>query len=357
MASCQSSECPNGNPPSRLECPTCNKLGIRGSFFCGQECFKSGCKHEPEPYVPDGTYNPFPSYKFTGSMRPAYPLSSKRKIPEHIQRPDYATDGVPRLEMRDDGKPTRILNTEEIEKMRTVCRMSREILDIAAASVRPGITTDEIDEIVHNATIERNAYPSPLNYRNFPKSVCTSVNDVVCHGIPDQRKLKEGDIINLDVSVYYQGYHADLNATYPVGKIDDESAKLLRVTRECLDKAIALCKPGTLFRDLGKVMRVRPHEPHARANGCSAVRTYTGHGINTHFHTEPLNVPHYAKNKAIGTMKPGMVFTVEPMINLGSNWDVVHWPDNWTATTVDGKRSAQFEETLLITETGVEILT
>ncbi|KAJ7097956.1 peptidase M24, structural domain-containing protein [Mycena belliarum] len=343
MASCQSSECPNGNPPSRLECPTCNKLGIRGSFFCGQECFKSGY----------GTYNPFPNYNFTGSMRPAYPLSPKRKVPEHIQLPDYVTDGIPTSEIRVSGQPPHILNAEEIEKMRTVCRMSREILDIAAAAVRPGITTDEIDEIVHNATIERNAYPSPLNYRNFPKSVCTSVNCVICHGIPDQRKLKEGDIINLDidVSVYYQGYHGDVNATYPVGKIDDESAKLIRTSRECLDKAIELCKPGALFRDIGKIM-----QPHARSNGCSSVRTYTGHGINTLFHCAP-NVPHYAKNKAVGTMKPGMVLTIEPMINLGSNWGDVHWPDNWTATTVDGKRSAQFEETLLITETGVEILT
>ncbi|KAJ6547531.1 peptidase M24, structural domain-containing protein [Mycena capillaripes] len=393
MASCQNSECPNGNPPSRLECPTCNKIGIRGSFFCGQECFKSGwarnsmksylcvvelgCRKltklfttlptlrpsarvytsaygatlSPEIYAADGTYNPFPNYNFTGPMRPAYPLSSKRKIPDHIQLPDYVSDGIPKSEMRAAGQPPRILNAEEIEKMRTVCRMSREILDIAAAAVRPGITTDEIDEIVHNATIERNAYPSPLNYRDFPKSVCTSINEVICHGIPDQRKLKEGDIINLDVSVYYQGFHGDVNGTYPVGQIDDESAKLIQTSRECLDKSIEICKPGALFRDVGKII-----EPIARSNGCSSVRTYTGHGINTLFHCAP-NVPHYAKNKAVGTMKPGMVFTIEPMINLGPNWGDVHWPDNWTATTTDGKRSAQFEETLLITDTGVEILT
>ncbi|KAJ7094259.1 peptidase M24, structural domain-containing protein [Mycena epipterygia] len=371
MASCQSSECPNGNPPSRLECPTCNKLGIRGSFFCGQECFKSGCEsslkthkviHNLAKLDPgantDGTYNPFPNYNFTGPMRPAYPLSAKRTIPDHIQLPDYVTDGIPKSEIRAGPLP-RILTPEEIEKMRTVCRMSREILDLAAAAVRPGITTDEIDEIVHNATIERNAYPSPLNYRNFPKSLCTSINEVICHGIPDQRKLKEGDIINLDVSVYYQGYHADLNGTYPVGEIDDESAKLIRTTRECLDKAIEMCKPGALIRDVGKTMQVDYSgfgEPIARANGCSPVRNYIGHGINDLFHGPP-DIPHYAKNKAVGMMKPGMVFTIEPMINLGPKWDVVHWPDNWTGTTVDGKRSAQFEETLLITETGVEVLT
>ncbi|KAJ7219344.1 peptidase M24, structural domain-containing protein [Mycena pura] len=351
MATCQSTECPNGNPLSRLECPTCNKLGIRGSFFCGQECFKSGCT-SLKCLALDGTYNPFPNYNFTGPIRPIYPLSLKRRIPDHIQLPDYAADGIPKSEMRAAGQPPRILNAEEIEKMKTVCRISREILDLAAAAVRPGITTDELDEIVHNATIERNAYPSPLNYRNFPKSVCTSVNEVICHGIPDQRKLKEGDIINLGALVPFYCFHGDINATYPVGKIDEESAKLIRTSRECLDQAIALCRPGALFRDLGKVI-----EPHARANGCSSVRTYTGHGINTLFHAPSPNVPHYAKNKAIGTMKPGMTFTIEPMINLGSNWGEVHWPDNWTAATQDGKRSAQFEETLLITETGVEILT
>ncbi|KAJ7920576.1 peptidase M24, structural domain-containing protein [Mycena leptocephala] len=358
MTTCQNSECPNGNPPSRLECPTCNKIGIRGSFFCGQDCFKAGCESHsvlgssPEAVCADGTYNPFPNYSFTGPMRPVYPLSPKRKIPDHIPLPDHAVDGIPKSVRRPEAHP-RILNAEEIEKMRTVCRMSREVLDLAAAAIRPGITTDEIDEIVHNATIERNAYPSDLNYRKFPKSVCTSINEVICHGIPDQRKLREGDIINLgDI-----GFHGDLNGTYPVGQIDEESAKLIRTTRECLDKAIGICKPGALFRDIGKIMQVDPTlEPIAHSNGCTPVRTYIGHGINSMFHDAP-DIPHYAKNKAVGTMKPGMVFTIEPMINLGSNWNVVHWPDNWTATTVDGKRSAQFEETLLITETGVEILT
>jgi len=235
--------------------------------------------------------------------------------------------------------------------MRIVCKLAREVLDIAASHVRPGITTDDIDAVVHKAAIERNSYPSPLNYRHFPKSVCTSVNEAICHGIPDQRKLQEGDIVNIDVTLYYDGFHGDLNETYAVGRIDEDSEKLIRTARKCLDEAIKLCKPGALFRDLGKTI-----EPIARANSCSVVRTYTGHGINDLFHCSP-NVPHYAKNKAIGTMKPGMTFTIEPMINLGSNWDEVHWPDNWTATTVDGKRSAQFEETLLITETGVDILT
>ncbi|KAG1756816.1 methionine aminopeptidase [Suillus paluster] len=362
---CQSTNCPHGNPPSKLECPTCNKLGIRGSFFCGQECFKGNWKTHKIIHdlarppattanpLQDGTFNPFVNYDYTGTLRPVYPLTPKREVPAHIPRPDYAIseDGVPTAEIKRSGQPPRLLDTGEIEKMRTACRFGREVLDIAAAMVRPGVSTDEIDAVVHQATIERNAYPSPLNYRNFPKSLCTSINESICHGIPDRRKLQEGDIINLDISLYYDGFHSDLNATYPVGEIDEDSKKLIRTTRQCLDEAIKVCKPGALFRDIGKVI-----EPIARANGCAVVRTYTGHGINDLFHTAP-NIPHYAKNKAVGTMKPGMCFTIEPMINLGSNWDVQHWPDNWTATTVDGKRSAQFEETLLITETGVEVLT
>uniref|UniRef100_A0A0W0F503 Methionine aminopeptidase n=1 Tax=Moniliophthora roreri TaxID=221103 RepID=A0A0W0F503_MONRR len=291
--------------------------------------------------TPGGTYNPFPDFPFTGSVRPMYPLSPRRHVPEHIARPDYAEGGRPRGEYRELGKPARILTLEEQEKARKVCRLSREVLDIAASHIRPGISTDEIDEIVHNACIERNGYPSTLNYNFFPKSLCTSVNEIICHGIPDQRVLQEGDIVNLDVSLYHDGFHGDLNATYAVGKIDEESEKLIKTAREALDAAIKMCKPGALIRDVGKTI-----EPIVRANGCSVVRTYVGHGINELYHGAP-NVPHYAKNKAVGTMKPGMVFTIEPMVNLGSNWGDVHWPDNWTAATVDGKRSAQFEETLL----------
>ncbi|PSR74917.1 hypothetical protein PHLCEN_2v9451 [Hermanssonia centrifuga] len=293
----------------------------------------------------DGTFNPFGQFKFTGTLRPRYPLSEKRVVPDHIQRPDYAEDGVPTSESRKNGQPPKILTPEEQEKMRTVCRLAREVIDIAASHIRPGVTTDYIDEIVHNASIERNGYPSPLNYRGYPKSVCTSLNEVICHGIPDQRKLQEGDILNIDVSLYYDGYHADLNETYPVGRVDDDSKRLMRAARESLDEAIKICKPGALFRDLGKVI-----EPIARAAGCAVVRTYCGHGVNDLFHCAP-NVPHYAKNRAVGTMKAGM------MLNLGTSWDLVHWPDDWTATTVDGKRSAQFEETLLITDSGVEVLT
>ncbi|KIJ45955.1 hypothetical protein M422DRAFT_29598, partial [Sphaerobolus stellatus SS14] len=353
VVTCQSSNCINGNPPSKLECPTCNKLGIQGSYFCGQECFKAGWKthkliHDlakpkaPKDASEDGTFNPWPYFQYTGELRPIYPLSPRRIVPPHIPRPDYAEDGIPTSERLRAGQAPRILTKEEQEKMRTVCRLAREVLDIAAQHVKPGVTTDFIDQIVHEETIKRNAYPSPLNYRDFPKSVCTSVNEVICHGIPDQRALKEGDIVNLDVSLYYDGFHADLNETYPVGKVSEEKLKLISTTRQCLDASIKLCKPGALFRDLGKAI-----EPIALANGCSVVRSYTGHGVNQLFHAAPNNIPHYAKNKAVGTMKAGMVFTIEPMINLTKKSGEDHWPDNWTAVTVDGSPSAQFEETLL----------
>ncbi|KAI0049522.1 methionine aminopeptidase [Auriscalpium vulgare] len=338
---CQSAKCLNGSPPSKLECPTCHKLGIKDSYFCTQECFK----------VSYNAYNPFPNFRYSGDLRPVYPLSSTRPVPEHIPPPDYAKTGIPRSENRRLNESPRVLHPEEIEKMRTVCRLAREVLDIAATLVRPGITTDEIDAVVHQASIDRDSYPAPLNYRHFPKSVCTSINEVICHGIPDQRKLRDGDIINIDVTLYHDGYFGDVNATYAVGTVDEESKNLLRTTRSCLDAAINMCKPGALIRDIGKAI-----EPIAHENGCSVVRNFVGHGVNDLFHCAP-NIPHYAKNKAVGAMKAGMCFTIEPMINLGSNFAEVHWPDNWTATTIDGKRSAQFEETLLITETGVEILT
>ncbi|CAJ0637108.1 2776_t:CDS:10 [Entrophospora sp. SA101] len=314
---CKGEDC---NKPAKLQCPTCLKAKISGSYFCSQDCFKKNWSthksiHQTIPKVPEKYIKDF---VYTGTLRAIYPLSPRSRSTTTIA----------------------VLNNEEIEAMRI---LAREVLDIGAAAVRPGITTDEIDRIIHEATIERNSYPSPLNYYEFPKSVCTSVNEVICHGIPDQRELEDGDIVNLDVSLYYNGFHADLNETYPVGTIDQESQKLIKTARECLYKAIECVKPNFPYRDLGAVI-----EKTAKANNCSVVKTYSGHGIHS--------VPHYTKNKAVGKMKPGHVFTIEPMINLGTFRDH-HWNDKWTAVTEDGKRSAQFEHTLLVTETGVEILT
>jgi len=177
-----------------------------------------------------------------------------------------------------------------------------------------------------------------LNYNHFPKSVCTSVNEVICHGIPDQRVLEDGDIVNIDVTLYHEGFHGDLNETYYVGDralADPDSVRVVEASRDSLNEAIKLVKPGMLFRDPGTVI-----EKLAKGRGCSVVKTYCGHGINQLFHCAP-NVPHYAKNKAVGTAKEGMCFTIEPMISLGTYRDKT-WPDDWTSTTADGKRSAQF---------------
>ncbi len=201
-----------------------------------------------------------------------------------------------------------------------------------------------------NMCIENKAYPSPLNYYNFPKSVCVSVNEVICHGIPDRRQFQNGDIVNIDLSIYVNGYHSDLNETYLVGDVDDEGKHLTKSAYNSLMKAIDICKPGTLYKELGNVIA-----KYIESEGLSIVKTYCGHGIGKLFHCNP-NVPHYKNNKAIGSMKPGHIFTIEPMINVGT-WKDMTWNDNWTAVTADGKRSAQFEHTLLITEDGCEILT
>ncbi|OLL25036.1 Methionine aminopeptidase 1 [Neolecta irregularis DAH-3] len=354
MSLCSGVNCMN--LAGALQCPTCLKLGISGSFFCDQDCFKkSWINHKTvhKSATVSGIFNPFPQYGFTGPLRPAYPLSPTRLLPAAIKKPDYAEDGRPRSEEKFGRDKIRPLDKEGIEGMRKVCRLAREVLDIAAGHISPGVTTDEIDEIVHQACVARDAYPSPLNYYNFPKSVCTSVNEVICHGIPDKRPLADGDIVNLDVTLYHGGYHGDLNETYYVGEKARQNPHAVRVVetaRECLANAISECKPGMLYRDLGTNI-----EKHAKVHGCSVVSHYTGHGINSLFHCLP-NVPHYSNNKAVGTMKPGHTFTIEPMINIG-DWRDLNWPDKWTAVTADGMLSAQFEHTLLVTETGVDVLT
>jgi methionyl aminopeptidase len=216
--------------------------------------------------------------------------------------------------------------------------------------VRPDITTDEIDAYVHQLTIDADAYPSPLNYGHFPKSVCTSVNEVICHGIPDSRALLEGDIVNLDVTCWREGVHGDTNATFLVGQVDEESRKLVEATRECLRLGIAAVKPGRPVSDIGAAI-----ESHARKLRYGVVRSFIGHGIGEQFHTD-LQIPHYYDSKASTIMRPGMTFTIEPMITLGRIQHLL-WDDGWTAVTIDGKRTAQFEHTILVTEDGAEILT
>jgi len=228
--------------------------------------------------------------------------------------------------------------------------MGRQILDIAGKMVKPGVTPEEIDKVVHEETIKMNAYPSPLNYHFFPKSCCVSVNEVICHGIPDCRPLEDGDIVNLDISVFYKGFHGDLNETYLCGKVSDESKMLVKTTYEAMMGAIQEVRSGVFFRDFGTVISKTVNQ-----KGYQVVRSYCGHGIGALFHGAP-NVPHYQRNKAVGVVRPGMIFTIEPMINMGT-WRDETWPDGWTSVTIDGKRSAQFEHTILCTEKGYEILT
>ncbi|KAJ3038212.1 Methionine aminopeptidase 1 [Rhizophlyctis rosea] len=343
--------------PAKLRCPKCMSFDIvEGSHFCSQDCFKGswGTHKSIHPAAKPKTFDPWPKWgQHTGKIRPVYPLSAKREVPRHIGRPDYAdlVDGASAEERREkNDHKILVLSKEEQEHMRVSCRLAREVIEEGAKLIKPGTTLDEIDRVVHDATVERNSYPSPLNYHTFPKSCCTSVNEVICHGIPDQYELQDGDICNLDVSLFHNGFHSDLNETYLVGNVDEKGRKLVDVTRECLWKAIDMVKPGVLYRDLGAVI-----QQHAESNGFSVVRQYCGHGINRLFHPSP-SIPHYRKNKAVGVMKAGHAFTIEPMINEGV-YEGVHWPDNWTCVTKDGKRSAQFEETLLVTETGVEVLT
>ncbi|HUT69450.1 MAG TPA: type I methionyl aminopeptidase [Desulfatiglandales bacterium] len=229
-------------------------------------------------------------------------------------------------------------------------RLALDILNRAEELIKPGITTNDINAMVEKATEENNAQSAPLNYHGFPKSVCTSINNVICHGIPDDTVLKDGDIVNIDVTPIVGGYYADASKTFFVGTFGKDARKIVSVARECLSRGISEAVPGNKTGDIGYAIQT-----YAESQGCSVVREYVGHGIGFEFH-EPPQVPHYGqKNQGI-TLVPGMVFTIEPMINLGKhNLHVLS--DNWTVVTDDGSLSAQFEQTVLITDMGSEILT
>ena len=272
-------------------------------------------------------------------------VSPWRTVPESIPRPPYAETGEPL-----PWDEPLVKSPEVIERMRRAGRMAAEVLAEVGAAVAPGVTTDALDELAHTLIVGRGAYPSPLNYHAYPKSLCTSVNEVICHGIPDDRELRDGDIVNLDVTVYVDGVHGDTNATFLVGDVDEESQRLVSVTRECLERGIAAVQPGRPVSDIGKAI-----ESHATAHGYGVVRAFVGHGIGEQFHTA-LHVPHYYEARVSTVMEPGMTFTIEPMITLG-DWRHDLWDDGWTAVTRDGRRTAQFEHTLLVTDDGAEVLT
>ncbi len=279
-----------------------------------------------------------------GPVRPGV-LSPLRLVPPHIGRPDYAETGRPSRALPIDPDPAR-----RLARMRRACRAAAEVLQETARHLRPGVTTDELDAICHAAYLARGGYPSTLNYHGYPKSLCTSVNEVICHGIPDSRQLLPGDIVNLDISIYLDGMHGDCSATYAVGEIDDESKRLVRVAEECLNAGIAAVKPGWPISVIGRAI-----EAHARRSGYGVVRSYCGHGIGEVFHTD-LQIPHYHDPSATTVMEEGLIFTVEPMITAGT-WKHIDWDDGWTVATADGKRSAQFEHTILVGKEGAEILT
>jgi len=341
-----------------MSCPTCLKLGVM-TAFCGQECFKKNWgKHklthkaikEKNAYLAKVKEFRPPRFRYTGELRPWY-VTPMRYIPSSIPGPDWQFTGRPQQENANRGKaPEMISDPTDLANLREACRRGREVLDLAGHMVKVGVRTETIDAAVHQACIERQCYPSPLNYHDFPKSCCTSVNEVICHGIPDARPLENGDIVNIDITVFYKGFHGDLNETYLVGNVDQESKELVRTAYESMMAAVNEVRPGRYFREFGKYIQNRAQE-----GGCMVTKTYCGHGIGRDFHSAP-NVPHYFPNKAIFLCRPGMVFTIEPMINKGT-WKDVTWKDNWTAVTKDGKRSAQFEHTLLVTKDGVEILT
>ncbi len=273
-------------------------------------------------------------------------ISPYRPVPAHIARPSYADTG--RVERWDE---PRVKSPEIIGRMRHSGKVAAEILRLAGAMVAPGVTTDVIDVYVHDLTIERNAYPSPLNYHGSRKSVCTSVNEVICHGIPDSRALRDGDIINIDVTAYLGGVHGDTNATFFVGDVDPESRKLVQVTEECMWKGIEAVRPDRPVSDIGKAI-----EDHAKKFRYGVVKAFVGHGIGEQFHTD-IQILHYADTRGSTTiMRPGMTFTIEPMINLGT-WQHRMWDDDWTAVTADGKRTAQFEHMILVTDDGFDVLT
>lgn len=244
-------------------------------------------------------------------------------------------------------------SAEELDKMRVAGALAAEVLEMIRPQVQPGITTGELDQICHRHITEvQQAIPAPLNYHGFPRSICTSVNDVICHGIPsDTRKLKNGDIINIDVTVIKDGYHGDTSIMVGVGDTPPHAERLMRITQECLYRAIDVVRPGTTLGDIGHII-----QQHAESNYYSVVREYCGHGIGKVFHEEP-QVLHYGRKGTGMVLEPGMTFTIEPMINAGRRHTKLNKKDGWTVTTRDGRLSAQWEHTLAVTESGVEVLT
>jgi len=259
-------------------------------------------------------------------------------------------EGIPVKEYYYNKYRIKLKEEKDIESIRDVGRLVVETLDLVESAIKPGLTTEAINTLVHDFTIQNNATPAPLNYRGFPKSVCVSVNEVICHGIPGERVLLGGDIVNVDVTSIREGYYADANKSYFVGTPGEDAKKIVAVAKECLKRGMDMVKPGNTVGDIGWAI-----QDYAESNGCSVVREFVGHGVGFDFHEAP-QVPHYGRKGDGIVLIPGMVFTIEPMINLGKR-DLKVFRDNWTAVTRDSSLSAQFEQTILVTEEGFESLT
>ncbi len=271
-------------------------------------------------------------------------LSPTRHVPAKITRPEYVGKKNPTL-----GEP-HVKDADTIARMRVASQLAARALEEVGRHVAPGVTTDYLDEVGHEFLVSRGAYPSPLGYRGYPKSLCTSLNEVICHGIPDDTVISDGDIVNIDITAFIGGVHGDTNATFGAGDVPEESRLLVERTHQAMMRGIRAVAPGRPINVIGRVI-----ESYAKRFGYGVVRDFTGHGIGRTFHSG-LIVPHYDDPHAVETMEVGMTFTIEPMLTLGSiAYDV--WPDGWTAVTRDHGRTAQFEHTILVTEDGHEILT
>jgi methionyl aminopeptidase len=267
-----------------------------------------------------------------------------RKVPAHIPRPEYVGRKRPRT-----GEPD-VKDPETIQRRRAAGKIAGQALAEVGRHVRPGITTDELDRLGHEFLLDHGAYPSTLGYRGYPKSLCTSINEVICHGIPDDTVLREGDIVNVDITAFVDGVHGDTDATFCVGEVGDEARLLVERTHEAMMRGIRAVAPGRRINAIGRVI-----EAYARRFGYGVVRDFTGHGIGETFHSG-LYIPHYDNPRLDTVMEPGMTFTIEPMITLGTH-EYEMWGDGWTVVTKDRKWTAQFEHTLVVTEEGYEILT
>jgi len=272
-------------------------------------------------------------------------ISPRRQVPASIARPEYVDRPNPAPYTGPEVK-----DAETIEKMRIAGRLAAQARDLVGEAIVPGVTHDELDRIGHEFLCDHGAYPSTLGYKGFPKSLCSSANEVICHGIPDSRVVEDGDIVNIDITAFIHGVHGDTNATFMTPGVSTEVRQLVERTKEALNRGIKAVRPGRQINVIGRVI-----ESYAKRFGYGVVREFTGHGIGTSFHSG-LIIPHYDDPNYNDTIQSGMTFTIEPMLNLGTHeWDM--WEDGWTVVTKDRMFSAQFEHTLLVTESGAEILT